>query len=369
MVVPRFSPHVGGVETHVRSIATRLLEAGVKVEVLTAETAPRLPRRAVASGIPVRRFRAILPSATYPVAPGLGLFLARRHGLYDVVHAHNYHAASSPMAALPAPRRLVFTPHYHGAGHTTLSRLLHRPYRPFGAMCFARARRIVCVSRAEADLVARDFPSAASRTVVIPNGVDVDAIRAARPFPCERPVILCAGRLEPYKRVGAVLSAFARMPPSCRLVILGDGSERPRLEALARQLGRERDVLFAGQVPEEELARWLKTARVCVTMSRHEAFGLTASEALAAGARAVTSDIPAHRELAERMPPGAVTLVPPASGPERLAEVLLRATQADGPPPPSEVPSWDDVARATLKAYEEVVGRALDPPSADEREP
>ena len=66
MVVPRFSPHVGGVETHVRSIATRLLEAGVKVEVLTAETAPRLPRRAVASGIPVRRFRAILPSATYP---------------------------------------------------------------------------------------------------------------------------------------------------------------------------------------------------------------------------------------------------------------------------------------------------------------
>ena len=162
MVVPRFSPHVGGVETHVRSIATRLLEAGVKVEVLTVETAPRLPRRAVASGIPVRRFRSILPSATYPVAPGLGLFLARRHGLYDVVHAHNYHAVSSPMAALPAPRGLVFTPHYHGAGHSALARLLHRPYRPFGAMCFARARRIVCVSRAARLAIAAFQPVPAS---------------------------------------------------------------------------------------------------------------------------------------------------------------------------------------------------------------
>ena len=104
-------------------------------------------------------------------------------------------------------------------------------------------------------------------------------------------------------------------------------------------------------------------------MSRHEAFGLTASEALAAGARAVTSDIPAHRELAERMPPGAVTLVPPGSGPERLAEALSRAAQADGPPRPPEVPSWDDVARATLEAYEEVVGGALDSPSADEQQP
>jgi glycosyltransferase involved in cell wall biosynthesis len=357
MVVPRFSPHIGGVETHVASIATRLLDAGVKVEVLTEETAPQVPRRAIASGIPVRRFRAVLPSENYPVAPGLGVFLARRRGGYDVVHAHNYHAVSSLMAALPAPAGFVFTPHYHGTGHSPLARVLHRPYRRLGAICFARARRVVCVSGAEADLVTRDFPAAASRTVVIPNGVDVHRIRAARAFSSELPVVLCAGRLEPHKRVGDVLTAFARLPRSCRLVILGDGSERRRLEELVPQLGPEGDVLFAGQVPEQELARWLKSARVCVSMSRSEAFGLTVSEGLAAGARAVVSDIPAHRELAQRMPPGAVTLVPLESGPERLAEALLWAAQADAPPQPFKVHSWDDVATATLKLYQEVVRR------------
>ena len=92
-----------------------------------------------------------------------------------------------------------------------------------------------------------------------------------------------------------------------------------------------------------------------VSMSEHEAFGLTVSEALAAGARAVVSDIPAHRELAERTPPGRVTLVPFEGGSERLAEALLRATEGDARPQSFDVPSWDDVARATLELYEEVV--------------
>ena len=116
----------------------------------------------------------------------------------------------------------------------------------------------------------------------------------------------------------------------------------------------EGDVVFAGQVPEEEVARWLRTARVLVSMSEHEAFGLTVSEALAAGARTVVSDIPAHRELAERTPPGRVTLVPFEGGSERLAEALLRATDGDASPQPFDVPSWDDVATATLELYEEV---------------
>jgi glycosyltransferase involved in cell wall biosynthesis len=355
MVVPRFAPHVGGVETHVAAIASRLLEGGVDVEVLTQETDWRLPRRELVDEVSVRRFPAAVRSETHPFSPGLALHLARR--CYDVVHAHNYHGLPALMANLARRSALVFTPHYHGGGHSPLTRLLHRPYRPLGALCLARADRIICVSRAEARLVARDFPTAPAKTTVIPNGVDLAGIRAAAPFDRGRPLVLSAGRLEPHKRVEAAIRAVA-LVPDADFVILGTGPERPRLEELAVRLDLDGRVRFAGRVPAAELPRWLRTARAFVSMSEHEAFGLTVSEALAGGARAVVSDIPAHREIAARLPAGAVTLVPVGAPPERAAEALRAAIAPTARLGSLDLPSWDDAAARTLELYEALVAPA-----------
>lgn len=352
-VCPRYSPLIGGVETHVARLAARMAAAGCTVEVLTQSSDRTLPAVSVSDGVTVRRFAVPLPSRDYAVAPGLWTYLPRHSRRYDVVHAHNYHAVSSLAPAVARCRALVFTPHYHGTGHTPLAKALHAPYRLAGAAIFAASRRVICVSEAEAALVRRHFPRASSRLTVIPNGVDVAELRAAAPYDVGRTVVLSAGRLDGYKRVDLIIRALAHLDDSFALRVAGDGPARAALEALAARLGLGQRVEFLGRVDDDALRRWFRTARVFASMSEHEAFGITVLEALAAGADVVASDIPSYREIARSH--GGVALLPPGAAPERLARAIERAAlpPRDGRAAPP-ILSWDDVAAETLRLYRAV---------------
>src|SRR5262249_21328590 len=154
-------------------------------------------------------------------------------------------------AALGGHGPLVFTPHYHGTGHSPLRRFLHVPYRPLGATIFARAACTICVSEAEAALVRRHFPRAAGRLWLIPNGVEVGALGPAEPYPVDRTVILSVGRLETYKNVHAVLEALPYLDERFVLRVVGDGPARADLEALADRLRLRGRVAFLGRVSDE----------------------------------------------------------------------------------------------------------------------
>lgn len=352
-VAPRFSPYVGGVETHVARLAEHAAARGYRVEVLAQETDRRLVPVETIGAVTVRRFYSAVPSPNYTVAPGLWSHLARHGRRYDLVHAHSYHALPALGAALATRRPLVFTPHYHGSGHSPLRSLLHLPYRPLGAAIFRRASRVICVSEAEATLVRRHFPRAAGRLSVIPNGVDVAALRAAQPYQDARTILLSAGRLEEYKNVYLVVQALAHLDDRFALCVAGNGPARPALEALAAQLGVRERVRFLGRVEDDALRRWFRTAAVYVSMSRHEAFGITLLEALTAGAGVVASDIPAYREVALGASRCAVTLAPLDATPLDLAGVIRAAAerprQASGQTP--AVP-WETVAARTLALYQ-----------------
>lgn len=340
IVSPGYPPTLGGVEVVVARTARALARAGHDVEVMAAERRRDLPAVAETDGIVVRRFRATR-SANFPVAPGLWRY-ARNHE-YDVLHGHGYHTLAAIGAALAAPRtRFVFSPHYHGTGHSPLRAVLHHVYRPLGRHGFRRADAVVCVSEAEARLVRAHFPPVADRVRVVPNAVDVAAIRAAQPFACAAPVVLSVGRLERYKRVDRLITAFASLAEPAQLVIVGDGPDRARLAELARRTNA--DVRLLGQISDLDLERWYRTARVVASLSEHEAFGLTAAEGIAAGAQVALSDIPAHREFG-------VELVPASATDEDVSAVLSRALHGSARP---SVPimSWDDVAAELIALYE-----------------
>jgi glycosyltransferase involved in cell wall biosynthesis len=112
---------------------------------------------------------------------------------------------------------------------------------------------------------------------------------------------------------------------------------------------------MTGRVAREELIGWYRTADVFVSMSRHEAFGITLLEAAVGGARVVASDIEAHREVAGYLPAGTVRLVDPAASPEDLSEAILAAAAA-GPVTGAEacVPTWRGAAERTLAVYQAV---------------
>ena len=85
------------------------------------------------------------------------------------------------------------------------------------------------------------------------------------------PVVLVAGRLEPYKQVGLAIAALALTGPEPDLVVLGAGSDLAALRKAAAVAGISDRVQFKGRVSDAELRRWQRSASVVLTLSRHEA--------------------------------------------------------------------------------------------------
>jgi glycosyltransferase involved in cell wall biosynthesis len=353
LVTPSFPPRIGGVEAHVGQLARGLAKLGCDVCVLTQvrHDDPSGGTTSIEDGIEVRRYRDVTRSDHFEVAPSMARDLRRTGSEFDVIHAHSFHGAPALVAALLTSGPYIFTPHYHGVGHTALAKAVHVAYDPVATVIFRRAASVICVSDAEARLLASDYPRVRSRTVVIPNGVDRESIDAAAPFECEHPVVLVAGRLESYKQVDRVIEAMDGVPGSLRLVVVGDGPMRADLEHLAQERGTKNRVRFVGRVETDLLRRWQRTAAVTVCLSRHEAYGLVLAEAVAAGSAVVASDIAAHREVAAAVG-GRVRLVPPdLSVPELAAAIEEVRIGLPEPLPASKIPGWTEVAERTLALY------------------
>lgn len=355
-VTSHFPPQVGGVETHVSHLATEVAAIGWETEVLVPQPLTGAAPLERIEGVLVRRFTLTLRSRAYPVSYELLRFLRAQDTHYDVVHAHNYHGLPALMAALSGHRPLVFTPHYHGTGHSHIARVLHYPYRPLGRILFARADAVIAVSAAEAALVVRDFPGVEEKIAVIGNGVETDAIVAADPFEVPGRILLSVGRLENYKGVDRALAALSVLPADFALQVVGDGPAKDSLVRLADELGLSARVTFAGHLPEGEVHRWLRTADVLISMSERESFGITLAEAAVSGAGVVASDIPAHRELASHVGDGRIRLVPRDGGLDRIAAAVLAAADDVRTPALRAALSWREVAERSVAIYRRLCG-------------
>ena len=142
IVVPRFAPFHGGVETYTAQAAAAMAAKGAEVTVVT-----QVPRRAGLSPREVRDGYTVeshpLPiGSTFDVPSPAAVRAAWRSGHFDVMWLHSYHTPLACLAAERAKAPLVLTPHYHGAGHTRLRQALHRPYRPAGRRLMSASRRI-----------------------------------------------------------------------------------------------------------------------------------------------------------------------------------------------------------------------------------
>jgi glycosyltransferase involved in cell wall biosynthesis len=108
----------------------------------------------------------------------------------------------------------------------------------------------------------------------------------------ERDLIVCVGRLSPEKDQRTLIRAVSILPPgqAWRLAIVGDGPERPALEALARELGVADRIVFAGEVTDP--FAFMMRARLAVCASVYEGLGNAIIEALACGTPVVSTDCP-----------------------------------------------------------------------------
>ncbi|GIM91665.1 glycosyltransferase family 4 protein [Paractinoplanes toevensis] len=354
VVTSAYHPEVGGVETHARRLCAALVAAGDEVEVLTQHA---VSTDETIDGVLVRRFPLTVAAPNYRFSTALWRYLRGHAGRYDVLHAHSYHALAAVPAALTNRTPLVFTPHYHGTGHSLLRRALHPIYRPIGRRIVARSHRLIAVTHAERELLVRHFPEARARIVVIPNGTD--PARTAEPIDEPGRGILCVGRLERYKRVDRVIRAMTHLGDDHRLDVVGAGPARDELEQLARRLGLSDDrVRFHGRLPEDVFAARMAAAAAAVSASAHEAFGMAVADALAAGLPTVASFIPAHRELAVMAGSGVPLWLVNPDDEVALADALrLAASTGRADLGRHPLPTWSDVVLETREVYASVAPR------------
>ncbi|WP_371497934.1 glycosyltransferase family 4 protein [Kitasatospora sp. NBC_00374] len=172
-------------------------------------------------------------------------------------------------------------------------RFLQRPaYLPR----LRRVDRVLAPSRWFADAVRADVGSVP--VFVLPNGI----ARSAAPAPvAATDRVLFVGRLERVKGVHVLLDAFRRLltdRPQARLSVVGDGSDRARLEASAADLVADGRVTFHGWLPAEDVADRLREASVVALPSLWpENFPTVALEALQLGRPLVASRVGGLPEL------------------------------------------------------------------------
>ena len=127
---------------------------------------------------------------------------------------------------------------------------------------------------------------------IVENGVDVDpdALESTR---APEPMFLALGRLVMYKRVGLLVDMWQEVQPVVggRLVIVGDGPDRPKLEARGVP-----GVEFRGFVDEAEKQRLLCEAWFLVHGASHEGWGVVLMEGAAHRTPAVAFDVPGVRD-------------------------------------------------------------------------
>jgi glycosyltransferase involved in cell wall biosynthesis len=126
------------------------------------------------------------------------------------------------------------------------------------------------------------------------------------------PTVLSDRALEPLYNVDTLVRAFAllrRRLPSARLIVAGDGSQRPRLERLAEDLGQAKSIEFAGVVLQERLRVLLQGAHVYTSVPSSDSLAVSTMEAMAAGTFPVVSNLESqdgwitHRLTGLRVPP------------------------------------------------------------------
>lgn len=315
----------GGVQSHVAHLADELRRRGDDVRVVAPGTRSRGHVVAVGSATKVPFNDSVAPIALHPRAARRTL-AAIEEFRPDVVHIHEPGVPWVSLAAsLRATAPTVGT--FHAWSDRDRAYSLARPLlRRVALGLDAR----VAVSPAACSYHAHALGLDERAFVVIPNAVDVARFADAEPISgAMPPTLLFVGRLERRKGLEQLIRALIILKserPDVRLLVVGEGPERDRCQALIPARLRS-DVVFLGRVEQDDLPRFYKSADIFVSPALGgESFGIVLIEAMAAGTPVVASDIPGYRAVLRDGLHG--RLVPP-DAPRELAAAL--ATLLDNP--------------------------------------
>ena len=135
-------------------------------------------------------------------------------------------------------------------------------------------------------------------------------------------LLLSNRRLEPIYRIDLILRGFQlafQQNPALRLLILNDGSQRHALETLTRELNLSSAVTFAGDIPHQDLSRYLQAADIYLSIPQSDATAVSLLEAIGCGVPVIATDLPSNREWIQNSVNGVLLTT---SHPPELAQAI-----------------------------------------------
>lgn len=362
-VVNNFPPRVGGLETHVYGLARHLEAAGhdVRVLALTDEIDRRFD-----DDLEVVRFREFLrigdvlgfpvPGTTRRIVTDLAQWKP------DIISVHTRFFPMSWVGLRVARRLGVPLIHTeHGSGHVASESLAIRWGSravdfTFGRAVLRGATQVLGVSEKTTAFVEK---LSGRKAKVFYNAIEpVDEVRQELPG-SEGLKVVFVGRLVSGKGSDVfvdVVAELRRRGVEASAVVLGDGPERARLEAAIADSQLQDRVVVRGRVTANEVHQELRGAILVNPSTLAEGFQITLLEALAAGGRAVTYDVPGGNVLSGQGHP--VVVVREQNASALAAAVMRMSAEPDGSRPSLTQWYWPERAIEYARICEQLLSEA-----------
>lgn len=315
-----FWPCLGGIETQALLFIKAMQERGHQCLVIAQKEFPAVKDEEIYQGIPIHRFdfkgvilnRGIVTFGS--VKKSLEELLSKFRP--DIVHVNTCIGPgvivfSMLRSLFLAPVVLtIHSPHYGNGVFLTVGRIC------------SQADRIGCVSKWVIHETEKHLPQIKEKLRLIYNGLPLFEIPPT-PLCFSPPVLLILGRLAPEKGFKSAIEAVSLLRKNgclAKLIIAGDGIDRPALHCLVKELGLDDAVEFTGSLQRDEIPHVINRASLVLIPSYFESFGLVALEAMQMGRPVIASNIGGLPEIITDS--GLGCLVPPKD-----PEALRRAIQ------------------------------------------
>ena len=371
----------GGLARHVQDLSEALVSQGHQIFVITQGDG-KLPREEVVSGVKIYRSNPLQISAINFVEHILHLnFLLLEKAIniidqlgdFDLIHGHDWlvfwvcrvlkHALTKP---------LLYTIHATEFGRNQgIYNEIQRYINDLEWYATFEAWRVIVCSNFMKQEVKNLFQLPDDKVLEIANGVNEEnyqadyskAFRQNYASPDEQ-IILYVGRIVREKGIQVLIQSIPEIlqrNPASKFVIAGKGPYLDSLKAQADYLGISNRVYFTGFISDEERNKLYRCADLAVFPSLYEPFGIVALEAMATMTPVIVSAVGGLVEFVED---GENGLTVPPNDPPRLAQAILqllnkqntaRRLANNGYRLVKEKYSWKQIARKTVKVYQEVL--------------
>ncbi|OGX23092.1 MAG: hypothetical protein A3K54_04520 [Omnitrophica WOR_2 bacterium RBG_13_44_8] len=318
-----YHPYIGGTEVHLSTLAEELKKE-VGIGILASNTRFKTSLEKY-DGINVYRLARLGNFFSLPLTLSLPFWLKRQEA--DILHFHLPNPLSVLSYFLSRPKGRVVVS-YHS--DIVKQRFFLPLIKPLLIRFLKKAETIIVTSEniIEDSLILKKFRD---KCKVIPCGIDLsrfrpdsEVLKKAEEIKQKygKPLILFVGRLVYYKGLEYLIKAMQEI--EAKLLIVGDGPLRNKLQRLAGHLGVGGKIIWIGEIENEKIAAYYYACDIFVLPSniKAESFGIVQVEAFACGKPVVSTNLPTGVPFVNLH--GKTGLVVPPGNSSALADAINR---------------------------------------------